>query len=107
MANAIYYLCAFITLLLAVAVIIMTLMRLHCGECKRSRLKYTLVLLAALTAGLQPYIFTTLPGISSLLLTLSLLWLLLDGALSLKAHKQTHLHKETHDQIEIIIETGK
>lgn len=106
MNTGIYFVMAFLTLLLSLAVIIVTLARLHCGKCKRARAKYTLVLLAALAAGLQPYFFDQLPGISNVLLVVSILWLLVDGALSMKEHKHTHLHKD--DQlIDIVIDKGQ
>lgn len=106
MMNHIFYITAIMTLTLGLIVMVMILARLHCGKCKRARAKYTLVLLAALAAGLQPYFFSQLPGISNVLLTSSILWLLVDGALSMKEHKHTHLHKD--DQlIDIVIDKGQ
>jgi hypothetical protein len=102
----IYFVMAFLTLLLSLAVIIVTLARLHCGKCKRTRLKYTIVLLASLVAWLQPYFFNQLPGLSNVLLVLSVLWLLIDGSLSVKDHRKVHPHKD--DQlIDIVIDKGQ
>lgn len=101
MGNSLYFVMAFVTLVLSIVVVLMALTRLHCGECKRGRLKYTVVLLAALTAGLQPYFFNQLPGISNVLLVLTILWLLMDGALSFKEHKSVHAHRhfEVKDEV--------
>jgi len=85
---------------------LMILIRLHCGKCKRARAKYTLVLLAAMAAGLQPYFFSQLPGLSNVLLILSILWLLVDGALSMREHKKAHLHKDD-ELIDIVIDKGQ
>ena len=101
MGNNIYYIFAFITLTVSLLIIIMALVRLHCGECKRARMKYTFVLLAALAAGLQPYFFKQLPGVSNMLLVISILWLLVDGALSLKEHKKSHLRGCADDANEV------
>lgn len=90
MGSSIYYIMALITLLLSSGAILLTLLRLNCDECKRARLKYTVVLIAAMAAALQPYFLKKLSGISSVLLVLSLLWLLVDGALPFQTHRKLH-----------------
>ena len=105
MMNHIFYITAIMTLVLSLIVMMMTLTRLHCGECKRTRAKYTLVLLTALATGLQPYFFSQLPGLSNVLLILSILWLLVDGTLSMREHKRAHLHKD-NELIDIVIDKG-
>lgn len=106
MNTNIYFMMAFLTLLLSLTVIIVTIARLHCGKCKRTRLKYTMVLLACLAAGLQPYFFNQLPGVSNVLLVASVLWLLIDGSLSIKDHRRVHLHKDMAD-VDVIIDCSK
>ena len=83
----IYYLFALGTFILCVAMMIMILVRLGCGHCRRARLKYTVVLVAALIAAMQPYFSDRFPGLGSTVLALSMLWLLVDGVSPFRKYK--------------------
>ncbi|CAK7039133.1 hypothetical protein [Saezia sanguinis] len=74
-----YYALAFLILIFGLAVIFISIVKLNCCCCKRSRLIYTLVLVAAMVAVFQPYFVKSMPGIADLALMLSVLGLLWHG----------------------------
>lgn len=93
-----------VTLLLAVVVTVITVIRLN-GHVnilsnKRARLKYIMVINAVLVSAFQPCLPAVFNGLGEVLLSLSILWLLIDGVCPFSEYlnKNAHVHKDAQKQ---------